>query len=137
MAGLRNQAKADNKFILEQDVEGFRWLIQITDPAGNTLGDLEPFLYGFSNDIAQLIDPDTGQAVSGRFASVALHTQTLLDHAPFAGKLPINIPEENSDPWIVKFNDINGTPGTFKVQQGNPDGALGMITLLLEIYDDT
>lgn len=120
--GLRDIAESDLAFILEDDVMGFGWPITLTNP----LGQVEN-LTGFSNDIAQLIDPDTGQAVSGRVASVALRISSL-------NALPVGIADSQSKPWLVTFDDINGNTFTFKVAQSNPDRALGIVTCLLEIY---
>lgn len=124
---LRELAESDLSFILEDKVNGFGWDITITNPDGvSTDG-----LVGNSNDISQVIDPDTGQAVSGRSASVALRISSLIDVG-----LPKGIADTNLKPWIVTFDDINGNSFKFKVMQSNPDRTLGMITLLLEFYID-
>ncbi|MCK5236243.1 MAG: hypothetical protein KAR06_04580 [Deltaproteobacteria bacterium] len=123
---LRAQAEADTKVILEDGLFGFGWPITVTDPLGTSGA-----LTGFSNDISELIDPDTGQAVSGRLATVALSISSLTD----AGLgLPVAIADAASKPWIMAFDDINGNAGVFKVQKSNPDRALGIITCILEIY---
>lgn len=126
---LRALAEQDLGVILEGDAYGFRWPITVTDPAGLT----DDTLYGFSDDISQVIDPDTGQLVSGRLASVALRTSTLL--AAGFTELPRGVADSSSKPWIVAFNDINGTAHAFKVRQSNPDRALGMVTCILEAYE--
>ena len=124
--GLRQMAESDLGLILEDEVAGFGYPITVTDPAGNAT----PFT-GFSDDISQIIDPDTGQAVSGRAASVALRISSLLN----AGvALPRGVADAGAKPWIVEFDDINGYPFKFKVSQSNPDRALGMVVLLLELY---
>lgn len=124
---LRQQAETDLGLILEDEVTGFSWPITITDPDGTT----KP-LMGFSDDISQIIDPDTGQAVSGRLASVALRISSLTT----AGlALPKGITNADKKPWIVGFDDISGNPYKFKVSQSNPDRALGLVILLLELYE--
>ena len=124
---LRDTARADAKAILNDGVHGFGWPITIIDPEGT-----EVSLTGFSNDVAEVIDPDTGVAVSGRIASVALVISDIID----AGlDLPKAIADATKKPWIVQFNDINGNPFDFKVQQSNPDRALGIITCVLEFYE--
>lgn len=124
---LRQLAEADLGVILEDGATGFGWPISVTDPDGN-VGSLT----GFSDDIAQVIDPDTGQAVSGRLASVALRISSLA----LAGlTLPRGIADTGSKPWVVEFDDINGNAYKFKVAQSNPDRALGLVTLLLELYE--
>jgi len=121
--GLRQLAETDLGLILEDKVYGFGYDITIIDPAG-----VSQNLIGFSDDIAQIIDPDTGQAVSGRLASAAVRISSL------TGELPRGIADSGIKPWIVQFDDINGNAFTFKVSQSNPDRALGLVTLLLESY---
>jgi len=125
---LRTIAEQDLATILEDGVTGFGWPITLTAPDG-TVGALT----GFSDDIAQVIDPDTGQAVSGRLASAALRTAAITAALPGKG-LPVGIADAASKPWLVAFDDINGNAYTFKVAQSNPDRALGLVTLLLELY---
>lgn len=125
---LRALAESDLGFIVEDGETGFGWPITLTDPAG--FSSVDP-LTGLSDDIAQVIDPDTGQAVSGRLASIALRISTLYAQGY---TLPQGIADASAKPWIVEFNDINGLPYKFKVQQSNPDRALGLVTCLLETY---
>lgn len=127
--GLRELAEKDLGAILEDSVTGFGWPITITDPDGNT-----GTLTGFSDDIAQVIDPDTGQAVSGRLASATLRISTLYERLPGSG-LPRGIADTGSKPWLIQFDDINGLSYRFKVSQSNPDRALGIVALLLELYE--
>lgn len=124
---LRQLAESDLGLILEDASTGFGWPITITDPSG-TVGELT----GFSDDISQIIDPDTGQAVSGRLASVALRTSSL---TAVGLALPRGIADSGSKPWIIDFDDINGSSYKFKVAQSNPDRALGLVTCLLELYE--
>lgn len=126
--GLRTIAEQDLGVILEDSDTGFGWSITVTDPSGNSgTGPLT----GFSDDIAQIIDPDTGQAVSGRLASVALRISSL---TATGLTLPRGIADSGSKPWVIEFDDINGNPYKFKVSQSNPDRALGLVTCLLELY---
>jgi hypothetical protein len=124
--GLRAVAEADLATILEDKIYGFGWDISVTDPAGATID-----LVGFSRDISQVIDPDTGESVSGRFATVALRISSLI-----AGglTLPEGIADAGQKPWVIQFNDINGFPFIFKVSQSRPDRALGIVTCVLENY---
>jgi len=124
---LRELAASDLGLILEDKDTGFGYSITVTDPSG-----LSRTLTGFSNDISQAIDPDTGQAVSGRAASAALRISALTE----AGMgLPRGIADANSKPWIVEFDDINGVPFKFKVASSDPDRTLGMVVLILELYE--
>lgn len=124
---LRVQAEADLAFILEDGVNGFGWAITVTAPTGAVAT-----LTGFSDDIALTIDPDTGQAVSGRTASIAIRISTLLS---FAGMtLPAGIADAAKKPWVVEFEDINGVACKFKVRESMPDRALGIVVCILEAY---
>lgn len=114
-------------YILEDGATGFGWPITITDPTGATAN-----LMGYSNDIAQIIDPDTGQAVSGRLASAVLRISSLIA----AGlALPVAIADASIKPWLIAFDDINGNPYVFKVSESNPDRATGVVVCLLEGYE--
>lgn len=124
--GLRELAAADNRTILNDSVSGFGYSIIVTDPSGVQT----PFT-GYSNDISQLIDPDTGVAVSGRVASVAINIRDLTEQGL---SLPKSIADKTSKPWLITFDDINGNPQTFKVAQSNPDRAIGMLVCVLEFY---
>lgn len=124
--GLRELAERNLGAILENSASGFGWPITVTNPAGST----ESFT-GFSNDISQVIDPDTGQIVSGRAASVALRISSL---AAKGFAIPYGVADQSSKPWIVSFDDINGNPYTFKVRQADPDRTLGMVVAILEAY---
>lgn len=128
MAGLREQAEADLGFILEGDPAGFRWPVTLITPAGVT----HSGLFGFSDDIALLIDPDTGQAVSGRKASATLRISTLRDLS--LTELPRGIEDRASAPWRIQFDDINGLPYDFRVLATFPDRALGCLVCMLELY---
>ena len=148
---LRLLAETDLGYILEDESTGFGWPITLTTPGGNSIS-----FTGFSNDIAQVIDPDTGQAVSGRVASCALRISSIRNAAvgstecneflAFCGEpvmeagnvnysLPEGISDADSKPWIVVFDDINSIQHTFKVIQSNPDRGLGVISCLLELYE--
>ena len=123
---LRLTAEQDLGAILEDGVMGFGWPIQVTDPSG-----LSKPLTGFSDDISQMIDPDTGEAVSGRLVSVALRISSLTAEGL---ALPVGIADASIKPWVIEFNDISGNPYKFKVAQSNPDRALGLVTCILELY---
>jgi hypothetical protein len=123
---LRELAESDLGSILEDGTTGFGWPITLTDPAGK-VGSFT----GFSDDIAQIIDPDTGEAVSGRLASVVLRISSLYAEG---FTLPRAIADSSGRPWIVEFNDIHGNPYKFKIAQSNPDRALGLLSCVLEFY---
>ena len=124
--GLRSIAEQDLRSILADSSAGFSWDLIVTSPSESS-----ETLPGFSNDISEAIDPDTGQIVSGRSASVAISMRLLLDAF---GELPVGIEDDQSKPWLVQFEDIVGVSHLFKVQKSNPDRAIGLVTCLLESY---
>jgi hypothetical protein len=124
--GLREQAAADLRTILEDTAAGFGWAISVTPPDGAPVA-----LVGFSTDIAQVIDPETGIAVTGRSASVAIAIASLTA----AGlDIPKAVADESGRPWVVTFADIVGKAHTFSVLEAHPDRALGVVVCRLEAY---
>lgn len=123
--GLREIAESDLGKILE-DPDYFGWDVSIIDPSGKT-----DSLIGFSGDIGFMIDPDTGQSISGRYAEVNLRISTLFSKG---FTLPRGISDPNSRPWVITFNDLYGNAHTFKVFRSMPDRTLGFITCVLEKY---
>lgn len=126
--GLRAIAERDLGLIQENKTTGVGWPITVIDPAGTSKD-----LTGTSNDIAQMIDPDTGQAVSGRLASVSIRIGLL---AANGLGLPVGVADGAGKPWLVKFDDINGNPYTFKVSESNPDRTIGNVVCILETYTE-
>jgi hypothetical protein len=126
---LRRTAKTDLNTILNDSTTGFGWPITVTSPKG-----IRKPLTGFSDDIAQLIDPDTGQAVSGRLISAALTIADIMAVFSTEG-LPKGIEDKTSKPWIVEFDDLDGNSYKFKVAKSNPDRMLGLLTMMLEFYE--
>lgn len=122
--GLRELAAADLVAILEDDEFGFAVDITLTDPDGNTQD-----LQGFSNDITQIIDPETGQIVTGRLATATLPLASIT-----LSGVPEGIADASKKPWLVAFDDILGQSYLFKVAKASPDRALGVIFLVLEFY---
>jgi len=120
---LRDIATEDLNIFLSED---FAWPITITDPDGTILNTT-----GYTNDIAQTIDPDTGQIVSGRVASIAISIREL-EKAGLS--IPINIVDETTKPWRIAFEDVELNQYTFKVISSNPDLGLGLVTCNLELY---
>jgi hypothetical protein len=124
--GLRAEGEAALAETLE-DLDLWGWPITITDPDGVTAS-----LTGQSGDVAQIIDPQTGDVISGRLAHCTLRL-TSLTAAGFTS-VPRGIMSSSSKPWIVVFDDIEGNSYTFKVRQSSPDRTLGIVTLVLESY---
>lgn len=124
--GLREIAERDVFNILTDSSVGAAVSITVTPPGG---ADLD--LTGYSNDIAQMIDPETGMAVSGRTVSVSIPIRSFVE----AGvPLPRAILSETSNPWVVQFSDNYGRTHTWAVTATDPDYTLGFVNCILEDY---
>jgi concanavalin A-like lectin/glucanase superfamily protein len=119
--GLREQAKLDARAILEDD-SGFAWPVTLTSPLGEVTS-----LRGFTTDVGQTIDPETGQAVAGRRASFAVSLSSL-------PAMPEAVAERNRKPWLATFADSAGVVASWKVIDVLPDRAAGVVVLILEAY---
>lgn len=123
---LRSDAEEDLAIILE-DLDCGGSPIVLINPAG----DAEDFI-GQTGDIAQVIDPDTGQAVSGRLAHISLRLTTI---AAKAFDIPVGVTKSTLKPWLAIIVDHENIAYRFKVQSSHPDRTLGIVTCTLEIYD--
>ena len=119
--GLRQQAALDGKAILE-DVSGFAWPLTLTSPIGAVTS-----LLGLTQDVGQTIDPDTGQAVAGRRATVVVARASLPE-------MPEAIADSRRKPWVVRFADSQGVFAQWKVIEVLPDRVLGQVALIVEAY---
>lgn len=120
-------AQLDKAFTLNDDQFGFGSTIKLTDP------DLfSADVIGRSNDINFAVDPDTGVAISGRTATVAIDMQELIDKG--FSSLPAAQSDKTKKPWIVEFDDQLGNTHTFTVLEANPDRTLGIILCTLRFY---
>lgn len=123
---LRSQAASDFRAILEDDAAGFGWSIVVTSPAGVAVS-----MRGYSADVGLVIDPETGVAVIGRRASVALSIASLRE----AGLgIPGGVADSSQRPWRIQFNDTEGNTFSFRVVSSMPDQTIGSVTCLLEAY---
>lgn len=122
--GLRDQAAADLATILG-DTAGFSSCVELQSPEG-----AEVEIRGLVADVSQILDPQTGQAVSGRVASVALPLAELVDWPGLAA----GIADPDSKPWTVRMADVTGTQTLYRVREARPDRVLGVLVCLLEPY---
>ncbi len=123
---LRTQAALDLVSILSDEASGFAWPITLVTPESESYQ-----LTGFSTDIGQTINPETGQVVSGRRASIALSTAVLKG---LGVDIPRGVSDSRAKPWVVRFADIHGVAQSFKIQEAMPDRAIGIVTCMLETY---
>ena len=127
---LRDQAEADLAVTLEPPGD-FGTPFTLTQPDGF---ESATQLFGAANDIGQLIDPDTGQGVSGRHATLTARISTLAN----AGytSLPEGIADSSSDPWIVEFAGLATGAQKYKVKETRPDRGLPVVTMVLEFWNE-
>lgn len=123
---LREQAELDLATTLEDSVNGFGVDLIITDP-----NSVVAELCGQSGDVHFLVDPDTGQAVSGRVAHVAIRISSLKEKG-------LGIPQGSADktgkPWRVAFKDLACNDQDFIILEARPDRTLGLVTCVVGVY---
>lgn len=123
---LLDQARTDLAQILADDENGFAWSVTVTDPDGASAE-----LTGMFQDIGQLIDVDTGVAVSGRQVSVSLGLTSLT--AAGLG-VPAFVSDGTQRPWRVDVTARDGSARHYKIQDTRVDDVIGTILCFLEPY---
>lgn len=121
-------SQVDKAFTLNDKVMGFGSDITITDPDL-----LTAVIVGRTNDISFAIDPNTGEAVSGRTATIAIDINEL-EKAGFTS-LPAAQSDKTKKPWIIEFDDQQGNNYVFTVKEANPDRTLGIVLCTLQFYE--
>ncbi len=121
-------AQQDKSFTLKDSEFGFGTVITITDP-----NLLSATVTGRSNDISFAIDPNTGVAVSGRTATIAIDMQELTDKG--FTSLPVAQTDKTKKPWLVEYTDQLGNAHVFIVLEANPDRTLGIVLCTLDFFE--
>lgn len=124
--GLREIAQADARAFLNDTQCGAGIAMTVTAPS-----DLSGTVNGWANDIAALIDPDTGQAVSGRMITVSFH---VLDLQAVGLTLPHGVHDKDVKPWRVSYTDEFGTTFNMVVVESEPDRTLGFVNCSMELH---
>ena len=122
---LRAQAEADLAVTLEA-LTDFGEPFTLTDPSGFASATQ---LYGAVGDIGMLLDPDTGQAMSGRHATLTARISTLT--AAGYTTLPEGKADAATKPWLADFAGVSTASQRYKVAQSFPDRTLGVVTMIL------
>jgi hypothetical protein len=123
---LRDLAALDHIAILTDGDGGFGWPIIVTSPNGQIASTT-----GFTSDVGEVVDPQTGLEVLGRRVTVQVLPAPLV--AAGLG-VPTAISDSKSKPWLMRFADASGRGRTYKVMTVAPDGVLGSIRCGLEAY---
>jgi len=126
---LRVQAEADLAVTLEASTD-FGEPFTLTDPSDFASATQ---LYGAVGDIGQVLDPDTGQAVSARHATLTARIATLT--AAGYTTLPEGKADAGVKPWRVDFAGVSTASQRYKVVQSFPDRTLGVVTMILAFWN--
>lgn len=121
-------AQQDKAFTLKDSEFGFGTAITVTDPDL-----LSAEVTGRTNDISFAIDPNTGVAVSGRTATIAIDMQELTDKG--FTSLPVAQTDKTKKPWLVEWTDQLGNAHVFIVLEENTDRTLGIVLCTLQFYE--
>lgn len=122
---LLAQAAADVRSILNDVSGGFAVPITVIDP-----DHLEVVVNGLQTDVGIGIDPDTGVMVAQRKASIAI---SQADLAAAGVEIPEGVPDDDRNPWIVRWTPATGGQQTMKVVSALPD-KLGCLVLTCETF---
>lgn len=125
---LLDRMRKDSQRIMNSDRCGFSTAITLTDPAG--VG------YPFKSIVSvihNLVDPDTGQPVSGYLATASIN---ILDLLALGLEIPEGEMDQLSRPWTITETTIQNVVVTYKIASTAPDEANGNILCDLVSYDN-
>ena len=78
-------------------------------------------------DIGQLVDPNTGQPVSGRLASIVFR---LSSRVPvFGSRIPEGVPQNSARPWIIGYGG-----NEYDVRRSAPDRTIGVVMCICGVW---
>lgn len=117
---LLAKAAADVRSILNDVGGGFAVPIAVVAPDGTTAT-----INGLQTDVGLAIDPDTGVMVAGRKASIVI---SQADLAAAGLDIPQGVPDDDENPWLVRWTPPTGAEQTMKVVNALPD-KLGCLVL--------
>lgn len=124
---LIDRMQKDSQRIMNSSRYGFSIPIVLTSPSGD-----EYSLMGIVSIIHNLVDPDTGQPVSGFLATVSINYRDLNDSG-------IDLPEgemsSSARPWLVTATNVIGVEQTMKLVRSSPDETNGNILCDLGSYE--
>ena len=125
---LHTTVQSDLAAIMSDTTAGPGRTVVLTDPDNRTRT-----VTGISNDISQVIDPETGVPVSGRSVVVSFLISDLIA-AGFA--VPVGVADEGIKPWRAGYTDLFGTTHRFKILHADPDRTLGIVICTLGVHCD-
>lgn len=123
---LLQRLQKDSQRIMNSSKFGFSTDIVLIDP-----DDVEYPLKSIVTVIHNLIDPDTGQPVSGYLATASINR---LDLNELGVTLPEGVSDELERPWTIRYTNIDNVVITNKITRAAPDEANGNILCDLGSY---
>lgn len=119
MMSILSIARSDAARFIRDAQNGGAESFTLTSP----LGEVWAGQRGWWQDIAQTVDPKTGEVLTGRLVTVTLATEGL-------SAIPRAIADSAMKPWLVSFDGV-----VYKVAESTPDTSLGTVTCVLERYN--
>lgn len=123
---LLQRIQKDSQRIMNSTRFGVSIDIVLLDPA-----QVEYPLKSIVTVIHNLVDPDTGQPVSGYLATASINR---LDLNALGITLPEGVSDERERPWTIRYTNIDGVEITNKITRAAPDEANGNILCDLGSY---
>lgn len=123
---LLQRMQKDAQRIMNSEKFGFSTDIVLIDPVG-----VEYPLKSILTVIHNLVDPDTGQPVSGYLATASINR---LDLNELGITLPEGVSDDRARPWTVRETNIDGVVVNYKITRAAPDEANGNILCDLGSY---
>lgn len=104
--------------IISQDTDGFAEEVVLTSPTGQSAT-----IACVWTDVGVGLDPESGQTVSAKAASVSISDDALTE----AGiGIPVSVQEKNKKPWKITVTNIDGTSTAYKITEPRRDRRLGV-----------
>lgn len=123
---LLDRVRKDAQTIMNSGRFGFGTDVVITDPDG-----VEYPMKSILTVIHNLIDPDTGQPVSGYLATASINRYNV----PVSKRTELyGVSDELKRPWTMRETNIDGVIVTYKITRAAPDEANGNILCDLGSY---
>ena len=124
---LMDRLQKDAQRIMNSSRAGFSIDIVLTLPSG-----IEHSIKSIVSIIHNLIDPDTGQPVSGFFATASINS---LDLLTLEVELPEGEMDSNKRPWTITATNVLGVSQLMKIVRVSPDETNGNILCELGTYE--
>lgn len=124
---IRDLAALDHAAIVTDVAGGFAIPILVTNPEG-----VELAMAGFTTDVGEVVDPQSGMLIDGRRVSVQILTAPLI--AAGMGE-PRAVSDGSRKPWLVRFANVHGEQRTYKIFEVKPEDVLGSHKCLLEAWE--